>query len=117
MSDFQISDYLFDKECREIAQGAFDDVTAQNPGTDAADLSDDFDNWIHQTCDGHEWVIYNHKALMICAHCNTDAGEEFLADVGMPDNPTLYSIACRIVFGEMQSRAMSYLGDVLEEMK
>ena len=70
---------------------------------------DDAAEFIQQTCDGHEWVIYHHKAIQICASCNTDIGEAFLEDVGMPETPTLNSIASLIVYAELEGRAMAHL--------
>ena len=70
---------------------------------------DECADYIHETCDGHEWVIYHHKALKICAECNVQMGENWLEETGMPDDVTIYSLASIIVYGELHSRAMAHL--------
>lgn len=116
MSDFQISDHLLSKECDEIAQEIFDEVMAEAaPDEDAEFHRDTLDQRAHEAADGHQWVIYNHSALMLCAHCNTDHGDELLSDIGMPEDPDLYKIACRIAYGEMRGRIMDRLETLIEE--
>ena len=68
----------------------------------------------HETTDGHEYVIYTHKALMICAHCDTSKGEEFLDDVGMPEEPSLSSIVTLIVYGEIRGRIEEELEELID---
>jgi hypothetical protein len=66
-------------------------------------------DYIHETCDGHEWVIYYYKALKICADCNVQMGEMFLEEIGVPENPTIGSIASIIVYAELRGRAEAHL--------
>lgn len=89
MTDFQINDYLLTKECCEVAREIFEDVTKRSPDIEPEQLRDVMGERAHEDADMHEWVIYNHKALMLCAHCDTSNGEEFLSDVGMPSDPDL----------------------------
>lgn len=106
MTEFQINDYLLTQECESIAR----DIIDRNPGSDRNDLYDD----IHQTVDGHQWVIYNYKALKICADCNVESGEAFLEDIGMPEDVTIYSLASIIVYGEMESRVREAIDETLD---
>lgn len=44
---------------------------------------DDFQDWLHETLDGHEYVIYTFKALCIMLHTdNRDAWEEYGFEAG-----------------------------------
>lgn len=116
MSDFQINDHLLTKECDQIAQDVFDEVIAEAaPDEDAEFHRDTLDQRAHEAADGHQWVIYNHSALMLCAHCNTDHGDELLSDIGMPEDPDLYKIACLIAYGEMRGRIMERMETLIEE--
>lgn len=42
----------------------------------------DRDEWIHQTIDGHEWVIYTFKAR--CVLIATDNPDAYMEDFGEP---------------------------------
>lgn len=116
MSDFQISDHIFSDECNELAQEIFDDfMISADPGETAEDKKDEMLESVYQTADGHEWVIYNYKALMICAHCDVDQGEAFLEETGMPEDVTIHKLACTIVYGEMRSRITTKLDELIDE--
>jgi len=78
MSEFIINDYLLRQEAASIVA---DILTNAQEGDDIQDL-------IHQSCDGHEWVIYTYKALKLCAECDTSGGEAMLEDMGR----TFYNI-------------------------
>ena len=74
----------------------------------------------HQYADGTEWVIYYAKAHELCAKCNTDNGEQFLEDVGHPENVTYDSLAVSIAYGEIYSRiaqAVQSLYEMAEEIE
>ena len=103
MTNFQISDYLLQQECEAIAREIVED-TWLDDGEALADHLDDMTDRAHEYADGHEWVIYHYKALMLCAHCDTDQGEAFLEDTGMPPNPTFNGLASLIAYGEMVAR-------------
>lgn len=110
MSEFQINDYLLQKECDELAA----EIAAEfSPGT-LAENRDDMMDRAHETADGHQWVIYNYMALMLCAHCDTNHGEDFLSDVGVPDEPDIYKLACAIAYGEMRARIETALEELIE---
>ncbi len=97
------------KETRAIAQEAIEQV---GPERDACD------EFIWQTCDGHECAIYYHKAIEFCAEQDTTAGEEFLDDCGgVQAGETFGSIACKIAFGTLYQAAMERLDELLEEQE
>lgn len=115
MSDFQINNHLFDKECSRIAAEIFEQTMGDaDPDETAGDLRDDMSDAAHEYIDGHGWVIYHYKAMMICAHCNVTQGEEFLRETGLPDDPTISSLASIIVYGEMRARVEAALESLIE---
>jgi hypothetical protein len=107
MTEFQINDRILDKECAELAR----EILAEHPDASEDTLSD----YAHDYADGHEWVIYNHKALMLCAHCNTENGEQFLDDIGFTweRDSTLYTVAVTIAYGEMRARIEDELRELV----
>ncbi len=115
MTDFQINDHILAKECEGLARDIFDETMGEAVSDDGAeDMRDEMQDRVHETVDGHEWVIYHYKALMACAHCNVDQGEEFLGDVGMPETPSINTLASLILFGEMRARVDSEINDLIE---
>lgn len=119
MSGFQISDYLLTKECDDIAAEIFGNMLKDLARDETPeDKRDDMQDRADEATDSHEWVIYNHKALMICAHCDTSNGEAYMDDVGLnwtPGESTIYTVATLIVYGEMQARIMGEIGRLIEE--
>jgi CRP-like cAMP-binding protein len=95
-------------EARAIAQEAWNESDGD---TDAAR------EFIHQSCDGHESVIYYHKAIEFCSEQNTDAGESWLEDCGGIVQPgdSFGQIACRITFATLLCAAESALEEIEEE--
>ena len=73
MKDFRINDYTLNQEAKDMARLAV--LEELEYGRNGQDI-------LHEMCDGHEWAIYTHKALQVCAECNTDDGEEYLEDLG-----------------------------------
>lgn len=115
MSDI-ITDWELQKRCDEAAAEIFEEFKEEHGADfDPADHLDDMRDRAHDEADGWDWTIYTHKALLICCHCNTDMGEEFLDDVGMPQEPTLASIASRIVYGEIRGRIEVALQELADD--
>jgi hypothetical protein len=113
----RFDDYALDKECKSIAQEIFDiykdDYCEDGEEIDAFDhtLTDS----VSEHVDGHEFVIYHHKALRFCAECDVSDGEEFLADIGLPHEITIHNLASTILYGEMESRVRHFLEQIVEE--
>ena len=115
MSDFEINDHKLQAECQSIADKIWTEMLASLPADETPeDKRDEMSDRAHESVDGHEWVIYNHKALMICAYCTTDQGEDFLEETGMPSEPDIYKLACTIAFGEMRARVEECLSDLAD---
>lgn len=109
MADFQISDYILQRECEALAREIVDNLDGP-----LAEHMDDAMEAAHEYADGHEYVIYHHKALMLCAHCDTDYGEAFLEGIGMPEGPTFYGLASLIAYGEVRARIEGALQEMAE---
>lgn len=73
MSEFKIDQYLLRQEAKRIVE----DAIAEESEFDVPALET-----VQQSCDGHQWVIYTYKAILLCAECDTSEGEEWLDDVG-----------------------------------
>jgi hypothetical protein len=78
---------------------------------------DDARGFIHQSCDGHEVVIYYHKAIQFCADQRTDEGEQWLEDCGGIAQPgdSFGHIACRIAFATLLCACEDALRDIIAE--
>ena len=88
------SDYNLDDMVASWAVEIFEQTESRDDGMDL----------VHQYADGSEWVIYDGKAHDLCRNCNTDQGEDFLAEC-YPDNNLSYNeMASAIAFGEIQAR-------------
>ena len=73
----------------------------------------------HQYADGSEWVTYHYKSHQLCAACNTDLGERFVADCCQSEGWTYNGFASAIAFGEIRERlqaAIQGLYEMEEEM-
>ncbi|MDB6151512.1 MAG: hypothetical protein JWQ44_2960 [Chthoniobacter sp.] len=114
MTDFQINDYMLTRECDQLAQDIFDEVMTDAGDETAEDRRDTMQDRAHEAADGHEWVIYTFKAHMLCAHCNTDQGEAFLEDTGMPEEVTYDKLGTIIAYGEMRARIETKLCELIE---
>jgi hypothetical protein len=85
---------ILNKNAAEIVEDAQDIDAAMDRASESADSS--------------EHVIYYHKAHKLCAECNTDQGEEFLADCfDMSEGKSYDDLACIIAYGEIHSRIQS----------
>jgi hypothetical protein len=111
-----ITDYALDKECDSLAEEIFDRIKDEaGLDFDPEDCRDDMMDAAHEAADMHQWVVYTRYALQICAHCNTDAGEEFVEDVGLPSPFTLQGAATAIAYGEMRYRIERAIAARIEE--
>ena len=103
-----------DRDLDLYAEACADDIIAEM-GLSADE--DDIQNSVHEYADGSEHVIYYYKAHAICQNCNTDSGEEFLADVGNPDPVTYDSLATTIAYGEIRARIKLAVDALLKELE
>ena len=96
------------KEARAIALEAWEET-----GKDM-DAAQDF---IHQSCDSYEAVIYYHKAIQFCANQDTSDGEKWLEDCGgiAQEGDSFGQIACRIAFATLYCAAIECLNEIEQE--
>lgn len=110
------SDFILDKECDELAREIFDNALEDMARDETPeDKSDDMMERANEAADGHQWVIYTHYALMMCAHCNTDQGEKFVDDVGLPQPFTLAGAATAVAYGEMLARIEGAIQTLIDD--
>ena len=76
----------------------------------------DPNEYLWQTCDGHEWAIYTYKAMLLCAECDTSEGEDYLNGLGMEYN-SLAEHACAVAFATLYCAAMDALADIEDEAR
>ena len=98
-----MNDYQLNQIAEDMAREILAEIAEH--GGDASDLA-------HEAVDGCEHVIYHAKAHAICHGCNTDNGEQFLADVGNPEPVTYDSLASIIAYGELATRVMSAIDGI-----
>lgn len=109
MTEFQINNHILNKCADAIAADAFLEAREYGDGSE-----EEMRDHIWQSCDGHELVIYNYKALQTVANCDCSDGEAFLEEMGMPDDVTIYKLASIIVMGELMARANEALDGMLK---
>ena len=98
------------REAKAIVSEAIDQC-----GTDLDELQE----FIHESCDGHEIATYYGKAIDFCATQDTNDGEEWLEDCGtlVQAGDTFGGIACRIAFATLYCACERVLEETLEEME
>jgi hypothetical protein len=100
-----MNDYQLDQYCESIAQ----DIVR-----DARDLDQAMD-WASESADSSEYVVYYHKAHELCQNCNTDQGEDFVAECWAGETMTYDEMACRIAYGEIDARVRGFVWKLWEE--
>ena len=98
------------KEAKAIVSEAIEQV-----GTDR----DELEQFIRESCDGHEVAIYYGKAIEFCATQDTNDGEQWLEDCGtlVQAGDTFGGIACRIAFATLYCACERVLDETLEKME
>lgn len=98
------TDFNLDAMVADWAVEIFEQAEDQDAASDLA----------HQYADGSEWVIYHYKAHQLCAACNTDRGEEFIADCFQSEGWNYDAMGSAIAFGEIHSRLQSAIQTLYE---
>ena len=104
MTDPIINDFVLDEIAKDYAKEIFNQV---NNIDDGYDLTYSF----AECC---EWVIYTHKAHLLCLNCNTDNGQDYVNDCHAGEAMTYDEMGSAYAFGELHSRIMSALNDLFE---
>lgn len=119
MTDFQINDHILQKECETLADEFLEEFADDIKAGELDTVRDGAIEWAHQTADSHQWVIYNYKALQLCANCDTSYGETFADDCfhWKPNESTIYSVATAIAYGEINGRINAEIAEKLDEIE
>ena len=97
-----INDFVLDEIAKDYADVIFDLVDDIDDGCDLS----------HQYADDCEWVIYTHKAHLLCLNCNTDNGQDFVNDCYAGKAMTYDEMGSAYAYGELHSRILSALDDL-----
>lgn len=108
MTDFTINNYVLEQEAKRLAQECFDagDTHGEDPN-----------EYLWQLCDGHEWVIYTYKALMLCAECDTSEGDQYAFESGLLEFDSIGEHACIVAFATLYCAAMDALATIEQEAR
>lgn len=101
-------------ECHNAAVDILEEWKRENPDDEPDADDSEWSDRAHEWADSSQHVIYNYRAIQICANCDTTRGEEFVEDVGLPETPTFESIAVMIAFGEIRARIEDELREIIE---
>lgn len=113
---FEISDRQLTAECDKLAADIFAEMLDGMAADETPeDYRDEMSDRAHEAADGHQWTIYTHQAIMLCAHCDISQGEAFLEDTGMPQDVTFGSLATAIAYGEIRARIDTELGRLVDD--
>ena len=116
MDTERITDGILHRECESIAQDIFDEMLGEmEPDETPEHYESEMSDRAHERVDGHQWVIYHHYAHQIAGGCNAERGEQWLEDLGMPENPTYDGLAVIIAYGEMVSRVQERLFELVRD--
>lgn len=84
---------------------------------DNTDSEDEAREYLHESCDAHEWTIYYGAAIHLCSIVDTSDGEAWLEDCGGIAQPgdSFGNIACRIAFATLLCEAQNKLDVLVRE--
>lgn len=119
MSDYIKTDWALDKEVQDWAESIFSEFKEENGGDafDAESFRDEMLERAWEYADSSQHVIYTYRAIQICGNCNTDSGEERLADIyGKPFEgcESFADVCTRLAFAELLSRIETALCDLID---
>ena len=100
--EFKINDYLVKQEAISIAEEAdrIEHFTSQCA-----------EDYIYETCNGHELTIYTYKALLLCAECDTTHGEDYTDSIGEAYK-SLADHACAVAHGTLLGACFDALAEL-----
>lgn len=111
----QITEFSFFEEIDALASDLIQEY-------DYTSIDDDYYDGCHETADGHQWVIYTHKAQQVCnlPSSVTDAGEEWLEGVFASPYEgcnTYGEVVTRLAFAAMLAHLQDAVAEKLQEME
>jgi len=92
------------------------DIAAEAWQESGGDI-DKAQEFVQQSCDGHEVSIYYYKGVQFCSLVNTSAGEEWLEGCGgiTQAGDSFGQIACRIAYATLYVAALESLQEIANE--
>lgn len=108
MSDLIDNIYKLNKEAKALAQEAWEESEGD---------MEEAQDYLHQSCDGHEAVIYTYRAWQLCANVDTSEAEQWLDDIGGAwiEGDTVDSFMSRMAFAVLYCAALEELHELEEE--
>ena len=103
MSNFKINDIILRQEAKLLAEQILDEV---------AHYGGDHFERLEQAVNGHEWVIYTYKALLLCAQCDTSEGEQYVEDMGQ-QSASIGELATVTAYATLLSAARDELCELI----
>ena len=70
---------------------------------------------MHEACDNHSWVIYDHKAQQLCLNCCTEWGEDYLEKRGCRWG-SLREHTCAVAFATLLEAATACYNTLKEDI-
>ena len=104
-----MNDYKLNELAEQIADEALTLITEEGKADYEAE------DFICESVDGSEWVIYYYKAHMLCQNCNTDQGAQWMDDCGIKGD-SYDDYATKLAYGELYCRASDALSTKIEEL-
>jgi len=94
-------------------------VIAQEAWEESEFNQDTAQEFIYESCDGHEIVIYTHKAIQFCADVDTSEGESYWEDCGglAQEGDSFGQIACRIAFATLLCESLRCLEEIIAKQE
>ena len=115
-----ITEREYYQECRGLARDAWDEAKTAEPDGDFESWRDAAGEYLWDTVDGHEWVIYYHHARALCFLDPYPGGSEMAEDIGVfSEAPESFcALCCKLAFCHLYCGAQTELwalADVEEE--
>lgn len=110
------------EEVRDIVKSAIEEAMGEARDTD--ELREKVSDRLHETIDGHEWVIYYSKAADVCYrlrqsdHAWHDCAQDDCRDIGgleIGKDEDLDNVYCRLTYSILMTGAWNCYEEILEE--
>lgn len=105
-------------ECKELAQTIFAEVMTEHDN-DMYSAEDHFHDRLHETIEGHQWIIYNHYNLQVLQHANNP--EAMIDELGNEsaghslEEGGLSTLHMHLAFWAMKEDVSSELQELIED--
>lgn len=107
-------------ECKELAQTIFEEVMQENDNEiEQCNYDGLFYDRLHDTIDGHQWIIYNHYNLQVLQHASNP--EAMIEEMGNEsagsslEEGGLSTLHMHLAFWAMKEDVNSELQELIED--